>query len=87
MKCGDVSEAAKCVYLKLKLHSMVTLTDNSLMPFGKYKGVRLANVPAGYLLFLQDHKDWNNNTPLGRYITANLDVLKEQKCREDMLNR
>lgn len=31
------------------------MTDESIMPFGKHKGVKLANVPADYLLFL--HKE------------------------------
>lgn len=28
------------------------LTDESLMPFGKFKGKKMANLPAWYLLFL-----------------------------------
>ena len=28
------------------------MNDNSLMPFGKHKGEKLANVPASYLLWL-----------------------------------
>lgn len=30
------------------------LTDESLMPFGKHKGEKMANVPASYLLWLYD---------------------------------
>lgn len=28
------------------------LTDNDLMPFGKFKGIKMANVPASYLVYL-----------------------------------
>jgi uncharacterized protein (DUF3820 family) len=32
----------------------MTLIDTSPMPFGKHKGTPMANVPAGYLLWLYD---------------------------------
>lgn len=35
------------------------LTDNSPMPFGKYKGTKLENVPASYLIWLYDTFDFN----------------------------
>jgi len=48
-------------------------TDNTPMPFGKYKGQALANVPAEYLMYLYD-----NNKVIGHlknYIEDNKDVL------------
>lgn len=33
---------------------MVRFDDNTLMPFGKYKGYKLANVPPEYLIYLLD---------------------------------
>lgn len=30
------------------------MTDQDLMPFGKYKGEKMENVPASYLLWLRD---------------------------------
>lgn len=30
------------------------MTDQDLMPFGKYKGERMEKVPASYLLWLRD---------------------------------
>ncbi|HUR65498.1 MAG TPA: DUF3820 family protein [Chitinophagaceae bacterium] len=51
-------------------------TDSSIMPFGKYKGRTLANVPAYYLLWLNnkgcDHPGVN------RYIQENLELLNKE---------
>lgn len=56
------------------------MTDESLMPFGKYKGKAMANVPAYYLLWV-----WENvnplRDPLKTYIETNLDVIKEEVKR------
>lgn len=30
------------------------MTDQDLMPFGKYKGEKMEDVPASYLLWLRD---------------------------------
>lgn len=49
--------------------------DNSLMPFGKYKGYNMINVPADYLLWL-----WENNKCYGEvkeYIEDNLDFIRK----------
>lgn len=48
------------------------LTDNDLMPFGKYKGEKMVNVPATYLLFM---KDKIKNKKILEYIEDNIDVL------------
>ena len=53
------------------------MTDESIMPFGKYKGQKLANVPASYLLWLYD-----NNKCFGelkKYIEENMDALRQGK--------
>lgn len=50
------------------------LTDDSIMSFGKFKGEKLANVPAYYLLWL-----YNNNKAypeIREYIHLNLDGLR-----------
>lgn len=52
------------------------MTDTSLMPFGKFKNAKMANVPADYLLWL--HKEGKCFGELKRYIEENLDVLKEE---------
>lgn len=55
-------------------------TDETLMPFGKHKGVKMANVPAQYLLFL--YEQGNIVGHLKRYIEDNLTVIKEQAKEE-----
>jgi len=56
------------------------LTDNSAMPFGKYKGLKMANVPASYLIWIYE----NNKCSLEviKYVRTNLDVLQEEVKRE-----
>lgn len=46
------------------------------MPFGKYKGQKMANVPAQYLMFIYD-QDWCRGK-VKQYIDDNLEVLKLQ---------
>lgn len=51
------------------------LTDESLMPWGKYKGYQMINVPAKYLLYM-----YENNKCYGSvkdYIEDNLDFIKK----------
>jgi uncharacterized protein (DUF3820 family) len=31
------------------------MNDNSIMPYGKYKGEKMANIPASYLIWLSDN--------------------------------
>lgn len=53
------------------------ITDNSKMPFGKYKDYPMAIVPADYLLFLYDN---DRGGRVSDYIKSNIDVLiKESK--------
>lgn len=50
-------------------------TDESIMPFGKFKGDKLEDVPAWHLLWLLD------NDRAGRlkdYIIENEDVLRKE---------
>ncbi len=56
------------------------MDDNSIMPFGKFKGQKMANVPASYLL-------WCINQPwcrgeLHTYITNNMTVLMLEADKE-----
>lgn len=57
------------------------MNDNSIMPFGKYKGEKLANVPADYLIWLYDNGKIFGD--LKKYIEENSDVLKFQKKEAD----
>ena len=51
------------------------MDDNTIMPFGKHKGEKMANVPDAYLLWL-----YENGKCVGEikeYIENNLDVIKK----------
>lgn len=55
-------------------------TDQTLMPFGKYKGTPLVAVPADYLLWL--YKEKTSDLFLRAYIEDNMQALIiEQKKR------
>ena len=51
--------------------------DESIMPFGKFKGIKMANVPASYLLWLYANGT-NLQYNLKNYIEENLDALKSE---------
>jgi uncharacterized protein (DUF3820 family) len=52
---------------------MAKMTDESILTFGKYKGEKLANVPASYLIFLFENDKCNYD--LKCYIEENEDLL------------
>ena len=52
------------------------MRDEDLMPFGKHKGEKMANVPADYLMWLYDNNKCYGNVK--KYIEDNLDVLKDE---------
>lgn len=51
-------------------------TDSTPMPFGKYMGKPMINVPAVYLLFL--YNDGCTHAGVRQYINDNLDALKKE---------
>jgi uncharacterized protein (DUF3820 family) len=51
-------------------------TDESPMPFGEFKGTKLANVPASRLLWYWD-QPWLRG-PLKDYIKENFQSLKQE---------
>ncbi|MFX1704567.1 DUF3820 family protein [Chitinophaga sp. CC14] len=54
-----------------------TVTDSTMMPFGKYKNKKtLANVPAVYLLWL--YENGCDHRGVMQYIQRNLDVLRKE---------
>lgn len=63
---------------------MTNFNDESRMPFGKHKGVKLKDVPAGYLCWLygemEGKKDWQG--PLFTYLKDNLKVLEKEAEEE-----
>jgi uncharacterized protein (DUF3820 family) len=46
------------------------------MPIGKYKGQKMANVPAAYLIWL--YENGNIYGELKQYIADNLEVMKAE---------
>lgn len=61
------------------------LNDESPMPFGKHKGVKMANVPADYLLWVYEQiKRYAPNKmtlaqkDIKTYVEDNLEVLKSE---------
>jgi uncharacterized protein (DUF3820 family) len=56
------------------------LEDEDLMPFGKYKGDKMQDVPAKYLLYINDMI--GTNARVKQYIQANLEIIKLQAKNE-----
>lgn len=57
------------------------LTDKDNMPWGKYVGVKMANVPASYLLWLYENNKCSGDVK--DYIKENLEVLQYQRLNKD----
>lgn len=59
---------------------MKLLTDDDLMPFGKYKGVAIMHVPVSYLHYLWQNgmKSKTKESDVAAYILDNLDALKDE---------
>jgi len=51
-------------------------TDQTPIPFGKYRGTPLGQVPAKYLLWLYNKGCYQHQTR--RYIIDNLEALKKE---------
>ena len=58
------------------MHNQNNIDDNSIMPFGKYKGEKMANVPSEYLIWLYENSKVYGGVK--EYIKENLDVLKSE---------
>lgn len=57
------------------------MNDNSIMPFGKYKGEKLANIPASYFLWLND-QEWCRED-IKEYIKENMSVFNLELGKKD----
>jgi len=53
---------------------MSVLTDESPMPFGKYEGKSMADVPATYLMWILDNDKCSPSVKA--YIEDNMEALK-----------
>ncbi len=58
------------------------LTDECTMPFGKYKGYKMEDVPAGYLLWLSDESD-NPSPMIVKYVNTHRTYLREEAENDD----
>ncbi len=56
------------------------MDDNSEMPYGQYKGKKMANIPAKYLLWAYD-QHWCKGD-VKQYIEDNFEALKTESERE-----
>jgi len=52
------------------------LDDLSKMPFGKHAGKPMQDVPASYLHWLWTKEDFDKKSPVGVYISENIEALK-----------
>jgi hypothetical protein len=83
MLCDVCLPAARMLWANFmgvakKEQDLPTLTDNSIMEFGKHKGKKLKNVPAPYLIWVGD-QTWITQKPrLHRYIEKNRAALEEE---------
>lgn len=57
---------------------MAKLTDQSPMPFGKYRGEPLEKVPARYLLWLWEEGKWNEPGGIHDYIKESFSALESE---------
>ena len=55
---------------------MEQFDDNSLMPFGKYKGEKMANIPASYLIWLYENGNYYGSVK--KYIADSMETLKQE---------
>lgn len=54
---------------------MEAFTDETLMPFGKYEGVKMANVPEDYLIWAYNNFRYMP-PPMKKYIEESIDKSK-----------
>ena len=52
------------------------MDDNSIMPYGKYAGIKMANIPPEYLLWLYEENKCYG--AVRGYIYENIDVIKAE---------
>ena len=59
---------------------MKQLDDSSPMPFGKYRGTPMSDVPASYLFYLWSKGKEHETAvcPVADYIKRNLNVLEDE---------
>lgn len=64
------------------------MTDKSEMPFGKYKGVALADVPDSYFIWLWEQDSFQEKKgELYDYIKENIDAMKNNVKYDKSIKR
>lgn len=63
------------------------MNDNSLMPFGKYRGEKLGNIPASYLLYCYEKCWLECYNELKKYVEDNYQNLSLERERENWKER
>ena len=53
------------------------MNDSDLMPFGKYKGEAMANVPASYLVWFWDTNSKNSSEKVGENGKKVLEYIRD----------
>lgn len=61
------------------MQDTIEFTDSTPMPFGKYIGKAMINVPAAYLLWL--YNEGCSHAGVRKYIIDNLDILQKEVSR------
>lgn len=56
------------------------MTDDSIMPWGKYQGKRMAEIPDHYLLWLYENQYCSGDVKI--YIAQNLDAIRSNIARQ-----
>ena len=81
---GLISYAAswKVFYRKFLLFQMAWIMNhNSLMTFGKYKGIRIGDLRADYLLWIYDNRKWGRHRDLLVYLREHEQELRREAGR------
>jgi len=63
----------------------MTLTDESPMPWGKYKGTAMCNVPATYLIWIYDNDKIDK--PVREYVEDNRELLDKETEQNNTKNK
>lgn len=59
-------------------------TDETIKPTDPHKGKKLKEIPASYLIWLNDIIGVDRKSELGIYITENIDAIRERDKQENI---
>jgi len=64
---------------------MTNHLEDIIMPFGKYKGEQLLDIPASYLEWIYDNLELNGD--LEQAVSDAIDILRGEKNRRGIVKR